>query len=119
MTKEQEILARMRRLDGKSISEVSERLGIPEEEVATVYSMVRYKKSIIGSERTKYIRLDQWMRQNGVTRTMFANKVGIHYATLCNIMDNDVDVCKRHIDKILKYTGLTYEEAFGVGGELT
>ena len=73
LTKEQEVLARMRRLDGKSIAEVAEYLGVPEEDVAPVFSMKKYTLSVIGFETTKFIRLDQWMRQNGMTRVMFAN----------------------------------------------
>ena len=112
LTKEQEVLARMRRLDGKSIAEVAAYLGVPEEDVAPVFSMKKYTQSIIGFETTKFIRLDQWMRHNGMTRVMFADKSGINYSTLCNIMNGSVDASKKHIDKILKFTGLTYEEAF-------
>ena len=93
---------------------MAEYLGVPEKDVAPVFSMKKYTLSVIGFETTKFIRLDQWMRQNGMTRVMFADKSGVNYSTLCNIMNGSVDASKKHIDKILKFTGLTYEEAFRV-----
>ena len=115
MTNEQEVLSRILRIDGKSISEVAECLGIPESELEPIFSRRKYTKSIIGFETTKYLHLDRWMRQRGITRVMFAEKSGINYSTLCNIMSDSVDISKRNIDKILKFTGLTYEEAFWKG----
>ena len=118
MTKEQEVLARMMRLDGKSAKEVAEHLNLPEEDVSHVFSVKKYKRALIGFETTKYHNLDRWMRHHCMTRAMVAKKAGISYSTLCNIMKGDVDVSKKYIDKLLKFTGLTYEEAFGKEGDI-
>ncbi|MBR4934481.1 MAG: helix-turn-helix transcriptional regulator [Anaerotignum sp.] len=113
ITKEQEILVRMMRLDGKSVRDVAEVLKLSEDDVSHVYCAKRYKRSMIGFDTTRHYGLDRWMRHHGMTRVMVADKSGITYSTLCNIMNGDVDVSKKHIDKLLKFTGLTYEEAFG------
>ena len=112
MNQEQEVRARILRLSGKNPHEAAKILGVPEEDVERVYYGKRRYNSIVGYERTVYFRLDRWMRENNMTRTMFAQKSGIHISTLTSIMRDDVDFSKRSIDKILKLTGLTYEEAF-------
>lgn len=113
LTKEQEVLARMMRLDGKSVKQVAERLKVDEDDVSHVYCVKKYTRSLVGFDSPKYYGLDRWMRHHGMTRVMVADKSGITYSTLCNIMNGDVDVSKKYIDKLLKFTGLTYEEAFG------
>ena len=118
MTKEQEAIAKILRLDGKSISEVAAHLKVQEKDVEPVFYRKKYTKSLIGFETTKYFRLDQWMKERGMTRVMFADKSGVNYSTLCKIMSDSVDISKSHIDKILKFTGLTYEEAFGKEGDI-
>ena len=117
MTDQQEVMARMLRLDGKSSAEVAERLGVPESEVMSVYCKRKYNRSIVGSETTKYVNLDRWMRTHGMSRVMFADKCGIHPSTLNMILLDATDFGKSSIDKILRATGLTYEVAFAEGGE--
>ena len=112
MTNEQEAIAKIMRLDGKSVNQVAAHLGVPEKDVQELYWRKKYKKSIIGFQNSRYIRLDRWMREHGMSRTMFAQKSGIHISTLASIMNDEVDFSKSSIDKILKTTGLTYEEAF-------
>jgi len=114
----QEIQVQLLRLDGKTVMEAAKITGLPEEEIEDIYYRKKHKKSIIGFENTKYLRLDRWMREHGMTRTKFAEKCGIHQSTLASIMNDEVDFGKRSIDKILKTTGLTYEEAFGTEGEI-
>ena len=112
MTKNQEIRAHLLRLDGKNVMEIAKILGVPEDEVASISNQKRYKQSVAGSENAKYINLDRWMREHGITRAMFADKSGINYSTLNMIIGGKTDFSKSSIDKILKATGLTYEEAF-------
>lgn len=112
MNKEQEAKAMILRLDGKTPKEAAHILGVPEREVESLYYKKRYKRSIVGFEATKYIGLDQWMRYHGLTRTQFADKCGIHPSTMTAIMLDNHDFGKSYIDKILKATGMTYEEAF-------
>lgn len=112
MTKNQEIRAQLLRLDGKNVMEIAQILGVPEDEVANISNQKRYKQSVVGSENAKFINLDRWMRENGITRSMFADKSGINYSTLNMIIAGKTDFGKSSIDKILKTTGLTYEEAF-------
>lgn len=112
MTKEQEAKASILRLDGKTPKEAAKILGVPERDVESVYYKKRYKRSLVGFEATKYVGLDQWLRYHGLTRTQFADKCGIHPSTMTAIMLGSHDFSKSYIDKILKATGLTYEEAF-------
>lgn len=44
----------------------------------------------------------------------FADKCGISPSTMSRFLNGNTDIRKKNIDKILKVTGLTYEECFEV-----
>lgn len=118
MRKDLEVRVQLLRLDGKTVAEASKITGLPKEEVEGIYYQKKYyQRTIVGSEKTKYQRLDKWIREHGLTRTMFADRCGISVSTMHKILNDEVDFTKQNIDKILKATGLTYEEVFSKGVE--
>lgn len=50
----------------------------------------------------------------GMSIRGFAEKCGIAPSTMCRFLNGKTDIQKKNIDKILKVTGLTYEECFEV-----
>ena len=44
----------------------------------------------------------------------FASKCDIPSSVMCRFLNGKTDIRKKNIDKILKVTGLTYEECFEV-----
>ena len=44
----------------------------------------------------------------------FAAKCDIPSSVMCRFLNGNTDIRKKNIDKILKVTGLTYEECFEV-----
>ena len=105
------IRAELLRLDGKSPREIAEILGIPAENIEA-HTIRKYKKSIIGVEMSVFPELDTYMHRHGMTRMAFAEKCGIGYATMLDILVGDFPPSKKNIDKILAATGLAYEIAF-------
>lgn len=60
----------------------------------------------------KYPRIEQYMNDNGMKLAEFAKHCGIPQPTMWRFMHGKADINKSNIDKILKVTGLTYEECF-------
>lgn len=46
----------------------------------------------------------------------FANKCNVAPSTMSRFLNGKTDIQKKNIDKILKVTGMTYEECFEVIG---
>lgn len=57
--------------------------------------------------------LHAWMVQKNMTLARFANAIGMSEANACYFMKGKRQLRKNNIDKILRATGMTYEEAFG------
>lgn len=62
----------------------------------------------------EYWRIKKHIRDNGMSIREFSNKCGIAPSTMSRFLNGKTDIQKRNIDKILKVTGLTYEECFEV-----
>ena len=65
----------------------------------------------------KYPRIEQYMNDNGIKLAEFARICEISYPTMWRISEGKREISKSNIDKILKVTGLTYEECFSVEKE--
>lgn len=60
-----------------------------------------------------YPGLNRWMRKNDMSTRELSRKLDMCNQTVYRWLKGDVDIRKYGIDKILRLTGMTYEEAFG------
>lgn len=60
----------------------------------------------------KYPRIEKYIGIEGMSLREFSKKCGIAASTMSRFLNGKTDIQKRNIDKILKVTGLTYEECF-------
>ena len=60
----------------------------------------------------KYPRIEDYIGIEGMSLREFADKCGIAVSTMSRFLNGKTDIQKRNIDKILKVTGLSYEECF-------
>ena len=60
----------------------------------------------------KYPRIEDYIGIEGMSLREFADKCGIAASTMSRFLNRKTDIQKRNIDKILKVTGLSYEECF-------
>ena len=105
--------------DQMSYAEVARKLGVSRQ---AVHQCVRYKRKghfhTIDETRCIYKGLRDWMNQNEVNITALSLmcKMEQCYPTMLRYLSGASEIKKSAIDKILKATGLTYEQAFGKGG---
>ena len=59
-----------------------------------------------------YPAIGKYMKDHGLTNRKLALNAGINYVALYYVLNGKHEPSKSTIDKILAYTGLTYEEAF-------
>lgn len=60
----------------------------------------------------KYISIETYMRTQGISLREFSHKCGIAPSTMSRFLRGKTDIQKSNIDKILKVTGMSYEECF-------
>ena len=63
-----------------------------------------------------YPAIDYYMRKHCMTYGSFAEKCGIGYSTVYEMLVGMYSPTKATIDRILAATGMTYEEAFRTDG---
>lgn len=64
----------------------------------------------------KYWRIERYIGVEGMSIWEFANKCNVAPSTMSRFLNGKTDIQKKNIDKILKVTGMTYEECFEVIG---
>lgn len=60
----------------------------------------------------KYISIEAYIRNQGISLREFVNRCGIAPSTMSRFLSGKTDIQKSNIDKILKVTGMSYEECF-------
>ena len=68
-------------------------------------------------EKCVYPGLTSWMIGNRISPVALAKGCGFDGAYIYMLLSGKASFNKRNIDKVLRFTGLTYEEAFGRGDE--
>lgn len=63
----------------------------------------------------KYISIETYIRNKGISLREFANRCGIAPSTMSRFLSGKSDIQKSNIDKILKVTEMSYEECFKEG----
>lgn len=60
-----------------------------------------------------YPGISAWLRSQNISLIELSNTTEIAYSNIYRIVNGEISPTKRTIDKILRTTGMTYEEAFG------
>lgn len=107
------------REQGMTYQQIADHFGISYQAVANSLSkhnprLFRY----VSEEGCIYPNLRRWMNENKVGKRELLRRCGLvcapkNYDRFCSYFQGKVDPPKKTIDKILRVTGLTYEEAFG------
>ena len=98
-------------LDGMTLYEIAKGTGYSVEEVANAINIkARRSKHHYG---WIYPGLEAWMGKNRITLQMFGDMCGVDATHVHKWLTGKYSITKANIDKILRATGMTYEEAFG------
>ncbi len=60
----------------------------------------------------KYFGIKRYIRVEGISLREFAKKCDMPVSTISRFVNGKTDIKKSNIDRILKATGMTYEECF-------
>ena len=121
MASRDEEMVRMRNA-GASYAEIANRYGISKQRVYQIVGREHKAKfRPLTEARCVYPVLRKWMNDNRISkaelcRRMYGNNSGTNSTNLCEILcGRQKGVTKSTIDKLIKATGLKYEELFYEG----
>lgn len=117
MTNEEKKIAFGMLLDGYSYQKIADRIGISKQAVQRHFGKIFDRKVVRVKNPVKYKNIINFMTENNITRHEFAEKTKLHYQTIGDILCGKSNLSKKTIDAILKFTGMTYEEAFAENDE--
>lgn len=111
------------REQGMTYQQIADRLGISYQAVAQ--ALGEYNPNhfhYVPETSCIYPNLRKWMNDNKVGKTELTRRCGYanspsNKGRIFRYLQGKVDPPKRFIDRILAATGLTYEQAFGEGGD--
>lgn len=102
---------------GMTYAEIGQKMGISRQRVFQLIGDTRKgSHKLITEKECVYVGIRNWTNENKISRTALTRIINgtFHaskYERLIRVLKG-VDCHKHNIDKILKVTGLTYEEAF-------
>ena len=111
LTKEEKLEAFAMLLDGHTLQTVGERFGISKQGVQQMLTVTNIRIDM-AAQSCVYPNISRWMAQNGYGYMSIAKMCDISPQTVQRTLSKGSDCKKSFIDKILKVTGMTYEEAF-------
>lgn len=114
MTREEKIGMFCMRMDGYTLQEIGNKYGITREYVRQILDVGK-RKDI--SQKIVYPGLKQYLVENKMSVRKLSFLIGTQYQTALNTLHGKSKPGMDVINKILQVTGLTYEEAFSLGGE--
>lgn len=112
MTIDEKVEAFRMRLEGNTIQEIANRFGVSKQYISKELRTERIRSNEKIVNACVYPNIRKFLVRERLTCRDFSNEFGISYATLYNILTGKAEPRKKTIDRILKCTGLTYEEAF-------
>ena len=117
MTIDQKVEAYRMRLEGATLQSIADKFGVSLERVRQIIPPIEGKTWSKDStwSRCVYPGIGQWLYENRCTYAKLAELVGVPQGTMSRWMNGVHKPSKPTIDKILKVTGMTYEQAFGEG----
>ena len=104
--------------NGMTYAEIGCQFGISRQRVAQIIGKRNEKYfRAIKCERCVYVGVRKWLIDNKIsitelTRRLYGNSSSDNFHSVNNRLNGSAELTKTYIDKILKITGLTYEEAF-------
>lgn len=111
------------RIDGFTIQEIADRHGVTKQYISLFLKGLSSEKKR-RCHKCIFPGLKAWMVQNNVSVTQFFEEIKLwgSYPTLFHRLDGKYEFTLKEIKAILAYTGMTFDEAFGVveyvpGGE--
>ena len=107
----------MMREAGSKCKEIAEAFGVSKQYVSQVCGKGNPKYFQIVGDDCPYPNLRNWMNENKVSKMELLRRIGLasvpsNYERLCSYINGKTFPRKPYIDKMLKVTGLTYEELF-------
>ena len=117
MTKEEKLEAFAMLLDGHTLQTVGERFGISKQGVQQMLTVTNMRIDM-AAQSCVYPNISRWMAQNGYGYMSISKMCDIAPQTVQRTLSKGADCKKSFIDKILKVTGMTYEEAFDQAKDL-
>lgn len=118
MSKKQHAIAL--RESGCTYEEIGKALGCSKQYIAQLIGNRNpHQFQYIKKEGCAYPRLAEWMNKNEVSRSEFVRRMGLlslseNILRFSRILRGETDLKKTDIDRMLKVTGMTYEELFEV-----
>ena len=114
MTRDQKIEAFTMRIDGYSYREIADKMGISkqaaQDTLKTCLSRGGWDQAFC--EKCVYPNIFKYMQDHKINLSEFSTSTGIVYSNLSKFLKGASNPSQASIDKILKATGMTYEEAF-------
>lgn len=113
MTRDQKIEAFAMRIDGFTFREIAAKMGVSFQYVqACLQRSISFESQKARlSARIVYPNILKYMRDHKMNLSSFADAVGLTHGSVSRILEGG-NLSRTSIDKILKATGMTYEEAF-------
>ena len=108
---------RKKRAYGATYKQLAEEYGVSQTLIKNYVGAEREYTRLVENKKIKYKGLRDWILQEQITISKMARDIGTNYVTLYYILNGHNDPRKNSIDRILNYTGLTYEQAFAVNDD--
>lgn len=103
------------RLEGKSYQAIADRFGVSRQYVYQLFGQ-KYKSEPYRNVNVQYTGLRKWMNESNYSVAKLARESGCtdhSYGTITSYLQGSPRMDIDSIRKILRFTGLTFEEAFG------
>lgn len=115
MTIDQKVEAYRMRLEGATLQSIADRFEVSLEWIRQIVPPIEGKTWSLEGMRNRcvYPGIAQWLYENRCTYAKLAELIGVPQASVSRWMNGVHKPNKPTIDKILKVTGMTYEQAFG------
>lgn len=115
MTIDQKVEVYRMRLEGATLQSIADHFEVSLEWIRQIVPPIEGKTWSLEGMRNRcvYPGIAQWLYENRCTYAKLAELIGAPQASVSRWMNGVHKPNKPTIDKILKVTGMTYEQAFG------
>ena len=113
MTKEEKVEMFRMRLEGKTLQEIGNKYGITRERVRQILSYGSKEEKVLKIKKyCIYKKISEYMAKNHITVGEIGEILGICRTSVVYKLKGDTAFKIDEIKKILKFTGMTFEECF-------
>lgn len=113
MTKVEKETAKKMLDNGCTYQEVAKHFGVSRQRVHALFPYISKRaRHKAGEYNYIYPNVNKYMKDNKISLMEMYRKTGINYNQLHRIFYGESNPSKKTIDKLLDYTGMTYEEMF-------